>query len=189
MFDKCQECDILWKMETLFELPANKTGSNSSLKKLHELLQIQVNQEKEKRIKTLIMQPSQKVSEDKIYRLNEDEIFVFGSNLAGVHGAGAAALAKTKFGAKIGVGFGFTGQCYAIPTKDWDIKTMPLRVVGNYIQCFLFDAIQHPHLKFLITQVGCGLAGFTTEQIAPFFFEREVPSNVYLPKAFWNLKN
>ena len=103
------------------------------------------------------------------------EIFVFGSNLAGIHwghGAGAAKVAREKFGAEWGVGAGFTGQCFAIPTKDEKVDNFrTLDIVEEMIAIFVRDT-QRPEnadKKWFVTRVGCGLAGYKDEQIAPMF--------------------
>lgn len=96
-------------------------------------------------------------------------IFVFGSNLAGRHGAGAALFAQKFYKAQPGVGEGLTGSSYALPTKDKAIMTRPLPEVKASIATFVAFAEQHPELLFKVTRVGCGLAGFTDEQIAPCF--------------------
>lgn len=98
-----------------------------------------------------------------------DEIFVFGSNLAGRHGAGAARIAYEEYGAVYGQGIGPHGQSYAIPTKDKTIQTLPLRIVESYILSFCDFTHMNYHLNFFVTRVGCGLAGFRDEQIAPLF--------------------
>lgn len=108
-----------------------------------------------------------------------DEIFVFGSNLRGVHGAGAALYAKENHGAEMGVGVGPTGTAYALPTKDRKIETLPLEEVRDHVGDFLHYALTHPEKKFRVTAIGCGLAGFTAEQIAPMF--SLPPENVRLP--------
>lgn len=97
-----------------------------------------------------------------------DEIFVFGSNLAGVHGAGAARAAL-QYGAKLGQGIGHVGRSYAIPTKDENIRTLPIGIVRTYITNFCRYAEANPQFKFFVTRVGCGLAGFTDAEIAPMF--------------------
>lgn len=102
-------------------------------------------------------------------------VLVFGSNLAGEHGAGAAKFAAIHFGAKHGVGEGRTGDAYALPTKDHNIMTRQRRAVGESVKTFLQYAEAHPELLFKVTRVGCGLAGFTNAQIAPFF--AGAPSN------------
>ena len=117
-----------------------------------------------------------------ITELKPNEIFVFGSNLAGIHGAGAAKFAHKVFGAKFNVGVGLTGRCYAIPTKDEDIWTLPLNRIQGYIMDFLEYATDHPELNFLVTPIGCGLAGWTPDDIAPFFNNH--PKNVILPLEF-----
>ena len=97
------------------------------------------------------------------------KIFVFGSNLAGIHGAGAALHASKYFGAEYGHGIGRTGNCYAIPTKDEKIRTLPLVRIQKYVNYFIDYARYNPTLEFFVTRIGCGLAGYTNEQIAPMF--------------------
>lgn len=96
-------------------------------------------------------------------------IFVFGSNLAGRHGKGAALHAKNYFGAEYGIGKGRTGDAYAIPTKDSRLRTLALWEIEIYIQEFFEYALHHPDLQFTLTRVGCGLAGYTDEDMIPFF--------------------
>jgi hypothetical protein len=115
--------------------------------------------------------------------LQEDEIFVFGSNSAGFHGGGAARLAM-QWGAVWGQGTGLQGQTYAIPTMfDTAAEIKP------YVDEFLTFAKAHPELKFLVTEIGCGIAGFTPADIAPLFQPAidENIENVYLPESFWRL--
>ena len=107
--------------------------------------------------------------------LEEGEVFVFGSNSDGVHGSGAARVAKDYFDAVYGIGVGFTGKCYAIPTKDHRILTMPLHNIKYYVDKFIEDAKVNPKKTFLVTQIGCGLAGFTPSKIAPMF--KNAPEN------------
>jgi hypothetical protein len=102
-------------------------------------------------------------------------IFVFGSNLGGRHGKGAALEAKNHWGAVCGVGSGSRGQSYAIPTKDRRLRTLPLRLIGGYIDMFCLYASYYPELTFLVTAVGCGLAGFAIEDILPFW--KNAPPN------------
>jgi len=97
------------------------------------------------------------------------EVFCFGSNLAGIHGAGAARYAMEHYGAKWGHGIGFSGDSYALPTKDHQIETLPLERVRDHVNVFLNAAERNPDTVFLVTQIGCGLAGFTPDQIAPLF--------------------
>lgn len=110
------------------------------------------------------------------------EIFVFGSNLAGIHGRGSALHAKRYFGAVTGVGEGPIGHSYAIPTKDKYLRVLPLKTIDAYVQRFLDYARQHTHLTFNVVAVGCGLAGYTPELIAPMF--KQAPTNVRLPQEF-----
>ena len=107
-------------------------------------------------------------------------IFVFGSNKAGRHGAGSARRALYQYGAKYGRGIGPQGNSYAIPTKGYDMEVLPLEEIQGHVEDFLTYARQHPEEKFHVVRVGCGLAGYTSEQIAPMF--RGCPSNVELHK-------
>lgn len=121
-----------------------------------------------------------RVSSDRIETLGQNEIFVFGSNLAGKHIGGAARQAYQKFGAQWGIGNGPTGQCYAIPTMHGGIE-----VVTPYIDDFIKYASEHQELKFLVTKIGCGVAKFHPIQIAPLFAPAKDLVNVYLPAEFW----
>lgn len=112
-------------------------------------------------------------------------IFVFGSNLAGRHGKGAALCARNLHGAKYGVGVGITGNSYAIPTKDDKIKTLPLDAISKYVSEFLYFAKSHPELKFQVTKIGCGLAGYNELDISPMFVN--APLNCYLPEGWRNV--
>jgi hypothetical protein len=113
----------------------------------------------------------------------EEVIFVFGSNLSGRHGKGAALTAAREYGAERGVGRGRTGNAYAIPTKDHDIRTLPLKAIKKYVDEFLLYARRHPELTFKVTAIGTGLAGYKHEEIAPMF--RGTPSNCYLPPEWF----
>ena len=119
------------------------------------------------------------ITPDFITRLEPNEIFVFGSNLEGFHGSGAARIAYKQFGAEWGVGVGRTGQCYAIPTMQGGVET-----IRPYVDEFIRYAEQHPELTFLVTRIGCGIAGFTDEQIAPLFTAAHDLSNVALPDGW-----
>ena len=112
-------------------------------------------------------------------------IFVFGSNLAGRHGKGAALFAHQHHGAEYGVGVGRTGNAYAIPTKDAKLKTLPLSTINQHVDDFIAYAKNHPELKFQVTRVGCGLAGYKDPQIHPMFFL--APQNCELPAEWGNL--
>lgn len=99
-----------------------------------------------------------------------DEIFVFGSNLAGIHGKGAALHARQYYGAKYGEGKGLTGHAYALPTKRTPRETLPLSEIRKHINEFIDFAEAHPEKRFLITRVGCGLAGYSwSSEIRPCF--------------------
>lgn len=100
---------------------------------------------------------------------NDGSVFVFGSNLAGRHGAGAAKVAAQRYGAVFGHGAGRQGQSYAIPTKDWSLRAMSVSEIAPHIAAFLQHARTHPQQDFFITRIGCGLAGHTDEEIAPLF--------------------
>jgi hypothetical protein len=123
---------------------------------------------------------------ENITELGPNDVFVFGSNQAGIHGAGAAKLAL-KWGAKMGRGDGYYGQTYAIPTKNDNIETLPLSVIGTYVQDFLRAARRIPYMNFIVTKIGCGLAGYQSKDIAPLFIDpiyKSVPDNVILPREF-----
>jgi hypothetical protein len=124
---------------------------------------------------------TKRISPKWIDNLEENEIFVFGSNLSGFHGGGAAKLAM-KFGAIWGQGVGLNGQTYAIPTMQGGVDT-----IKPYVDDFLLFAKAHPELKFLVTEIGCGIAGFTVKEIAPLFktLINEEFENIYLPKTFY----
>jgi len=109
-------------------------------------------------------------------------IFVFGSNLAGRHGKGAALHARQHHGAVYGKGIGLQGTSYAIPTKDADINTLPLDQIRQHIDDFKAFAASRPDLSFQVTAIGCGLAGYTAADIAPMF--RGAPVNCTFPEAF-----
>jgi hypothetical protein len=104
-----------------------------------------------------------------ITKLKDNEIFVFGSNLSGIHGAGAAREAMLNYEAQWGVGVGFTGKTYAIPTKDEEIFTLELEEIQPYVRAFKAAANMLPKTTFLVTKIGCGLAGYTDADIAPMF--------------------
>ena len=116
---------------------------------------------------------------DFITSLAENEIFVFGSNLAGFHGGGAARVAHQRFGALWGQGVGLQGQSYAIPTMQGGVET-----IRPYVDEFIVFARQHPELTFLVTRIGYGIAGFTDEDIAPLFKEALGTDNIILPATF-----
>ena len=126
----------------------------------------------------------ERTSPDIINDLNENEIFVFGSNLEGSHGGGAAAIAARKFGAIWGQGVGLQGQSYGIPTMHGGVSA-----IKPYVDEFIEFAKNNPQLNFLVTRIGCGIAGFREEEIAPLFENVTSLENVYLPDTFWDIIN
>lgn len=119
---------------------------------------------------------------NKITSLGPNEVFVFGSNLAGRHGKGAAKAAL-KFGARYGRGRGMYGNTYAIPTKDHMLNVLPLELINGEVSQFLTWArFGNSDLVYLVTEIGCGLAGYKPSEIAPMF--KNSPSNVILPACF-----
>lgn len=115
----------------------------------------------------------------------EDWIWVFGSNLAGRHGAGAAKVARFEFDAAWGVAEGPTGRAYAIPTKDERLRTLPLEGIKESVDRFIEYALNHQDQRFFVTRIGCGLAGYHDIQIAPLF--GSVPENCSLPGEWRHL--
>lgn len=109
-------------------------------------------------------------------------VFVFGSNLAGVHGAGAAKAALERHGARYGMGVGREGNSYAIPTKDMDIRTLPMSNIEIHIAAFIDYARANPGVQFQVTQIGCGLAGLKAQDIAPLF--SNAPDNCHFDEAW-----
>ena len=132
---------------------------------------------KEQRIYNGIERPD--FTPDMISELKADEVFVFGSNLEGMHGGGAAFAAWKKFGAVMGCGVGLRGQSYAIPTMQGGVET-----IKPYVDDFIAFASQHPELFFYVTRIGCGIAGFRDKEIAPLFSEAVCLENVCLPEGF-----
>ena len=116
---------------------------------------------------------------DRITELKPNEIFVFGSNLQGAHAGGAAYIAHERFGAVWGQGVGLQGHSYAIPTMHGGVET-----IRPYVNRFLDYADMHPHLTFLVTHIGCGIAGFTADEIAPLFRDALEIDNILLPEDF-----
>lgn len=117
-----------------------------------------------------------------VKHLPEDTIFVFGSNRGGRHSKGAALTAQRKFGAAMGCGYGIQGRSFGIPTKDAKLKVLTLYDISNYCSKFIEYAEIHSDVKFFVTEIGCGLAGFSPKQIAPFF--TNAPDNCILPISF-----
>lgn len=120
------------------------------------------------------------------------DCFVFGSNLKGIHGAGAALYAWKYHGAEMGNGIGQQGNSYAIPTKDEYLHTLPLQDIEQYVNEFIDFATTNSHMKFLVTKIGCGLAGYRNIDIAPMFMQAPINCTFdtewgpYMPhKEFW----
>lgn len=130
-----------------------------------------------------------RMTSNNILELKDNEIFVFGSNTHGLHAGGAAVIAHKKFGAKWGIGKGKTGKCYAIPTIEFDSTKKPFSIkdLQIYITNFINYASKHSDLTFLVTEIGCGIAGFKHEEIAPLFKKAITVNNIYLPERFWNI--
>ena len=114
-----------------------------------------------------------------ITELQQEEIFVFGSNLSGMHGGGAALVAYRKFGAVWGQGVGLQGQSYGIPTMQGGVET-----IRPYVDEFIQFAEEHPELTFLVTRIGCGIAGFTDDEISPLFKKAHSIENIVLPEGW-----
>lgn len=123
-----------------------------------------------------------RISPTFITDLKENEIFVFGSNLEGAHGGGAAKIAHNKFGAIWGQGVGLQGSSYGIPTMHGGMEE-----IQPYVDEFIDFAIANPKLIFLVTRVGCGIAGFSDEEMAPLFRRAVSVENIWLPESFWEV--
>lgn len=122
---------------------------------------------------------SRPITPDWITHLEENEIFVFGSNLKGMHGGGAARIALEKFGAVWGQGTGLQGNSYAIPTMHGGTDA-----IAPYVDEFIAFAREHKEMRFYVTRIGCGIAGFTVQEMAPLFKAALDEENVYLPEDF-----
>lgn len=130
-----------------------------------------------------------RITEDKITKLNPNEIFVFGSNTAGRHGKGAAKTAM-GWGAVYGQGEGIQGRTYGIPTVNAAITNkLNINKVQKYVDKFIEYAKEHPKNIFLVTEIGCGLAGFEVKDIAPLFKNAIEVENIHLPLKFWRILN
>ena len=125
---------------------------------------------------------TQRITPNHISQLAANEIFVFGSNLDGHHYGGAARIAEEKFGAIFGQGVGLQGQSYAIPTMHGGVD-----VIKPYVDEFIEFAKQHPELTFLVTRIGCGIAGFKDSEIAPLFEGAVGIENIALPQSFMDV--
>ena len=126
--------------------------------------------------RNILIMEQKRCTPEFITELKPDEIFVFGSNLEGMHGGGAAYIAYRKFGAVMGQGVGLQGQSYGIPTMHGGVD-----VIKPYVDEFIEFAKQHKELTFLVTRIGCGIAGFTDMEIAPLFEKAHDVKNIVLP--------
>ena len=123
---------------------------------------------------------------DEITSLPKDTILVFASNKAGRHGAGTAKLAL-NFGAEYGNAVGPQGRTYAIPTKTINLRVMPLDEIARFVNYFIQHAAANQHLTFWVVKIGCGLANYRPEQVAPLFKNAVNVQNICLPKEFWDV--
>ncbi len=127
-----------------------------------------------------------RITPENITKLEDNQIFVFGSNQSGRHGAGAAKTAL-GWGAKWGQAEGLQGKTYGIPTKDASIwRTLTIEEIKPYVDRFIEFAITRPDLIFMVTEVGCGLAGLKPKAVAPLFEKATEVTNIYLPDRFWH---
>ena len=128
-----------------------------------------------------------RITPETIERLNQNEVFVFGSNSAGRHGKGAAKTAM-GWGAKYGQGYGLQGRTFGIPTVNATISNkLPLETIQKHVDKYIQFAKENPKMIFLTTKIGCGLAGWNEHLIAPMFKEAVNVQNIYLPKSFWKI--
>ncbi len=128
------------------------------------------------------MDEQKRITPEYITELKEKEVFVFGSNLQGMHAGGAARMAHHRFGAVWGQGVGMQGQCYAIPTMHGGVEA-----IRPYVDEFIEYARQHPERQFLVTRIGCGIAGFRNEEIAPLFAAAKTLENVSFPADWFSM--
>jgi hypothetical protein len=133
------------------------------------------------------MKEKHKIEMEERYRKSRHKIFVFGSDLAGRHGAGSALHAKKYHGAETGMWRGRTGNAYAIPTKDAHFNTLPLYKIWRFVEDFISYAKQHPELEFFVVAIGTGLAGYKHEDMACMFIN--APSNCELPPEWIEINN
>ena len=125
--------------------------------------------------------PRDRITNPHITELMEDEVFVFGSNLQGMHYGGAARIA-CRWGAVMGQGVGLQGQTYAIPTMSGSVAS-----IAPFVDEFIRFATSNPEMRFLVTEIGCGIAGYTPANIAPLFREAVTIENISLPERFWEV--
>lgn len=130
-----------------------------------------------------------RITPNQINELEPNQVFVFGSNTKGYHGGGAAYFAHKNFGAEWGIAEGVSGKTYAIPTCDTRIKKIDIEELSLSIDRFVGYACGNPEYIFLVTPIGCGIAGFTPDEIAPLFLLAKHVENIHLPESFWEILN
>lgn len=150
----------------------NQDSINERVEKVHDMLR------KHKNFREL-EEFSHRITPDRVRYLKDEQIFVFGSNTMGNHNGGAACDAALYFGAIMGQAEGLQGQSYAIPSTDG------MDSLSKHVRTFIDFANRHPELTFLVTRIGCGVAGYTVQEVAPLFAGVVDMENVWLPKEFW----
>lgn len=118
--------------------------------------------------------------------MEKSQIIVISTNFFGFNSTITAYHALKNFGAVYNIGFGHKGRTFAIPTKDWGVNKLPIEVIQFYVDRFIAYAKTKPNLKFLVTKIGCGLAGYTVQNIAPLFEKALGIDNIILPKEFYD---
>lgn len=157
----------------------SRTSDVDECEMCHETIQTDMNKRTTAEFFAL---KAKRTTSERITSLAPNEVFVFGSNLQGMHAGGAARIAHQKFGAIYGQGVGMQGQSYAIPTMQGGVET-----IKPYVDEFIAYAIQNSDKQFLVTPIGCGIAGFDPEDIAPLFVAAKDVKNISLPESFWDV--
>lgn len=155
-----------------------------------EKIYISLTEDRKIEIKKAIRMASikKRITPENITVLPDNHIFVFGSNLSGYHGKGAALLARKEFGAIYGNPLGLQGNTYAIPTKGVSaINSLEINTIRAFVTAFIEFAKSSPELTFWVTAIGCGLAGYQPEDIAPLFKDAIKVYNICLPESFWQI--
>lgn len=165
--------DLQFSMESIPEHSTSMPEPTSKPENLRSKLQRLFKKEKKEDV------PRKRTTPEFIYELAPGEIFVFGSNLRGIHVGGAANTACSKFGAVMGQGVGLQGRSYAIPTMQGGVET-----IRPYVDDFVQFALQHQDLTFLVTRIGCGIAGFNDRDMAPLFVQAHSIPNIILPEGW-----
>ncbi len=125
-----------------------------------------------------------RITPESMVTLTPKQMVTIGTNESGINGAGIAFFAEKNWGWPAGRGFGPAGQCFGIPTKDWNIKQLPLDVIEFYVSRYIKFIRSTPMIEHMITKIGCGLAGYTVPEIAPLFITVATATNVWLPQDF-----